>query len=71
MSITATELKNNLGKYLELALTEDIVVMKNGRAQAVLSSPYKTKTDILKSLRGCIPQDKTFEEMMDERTSKI
>lgn len=71
MSITATELKNNLGKYLELALTEDIVVMKNGKAQAVISSPYKTKVEILKSLRGCIPNDRTFEELMDERASEL
>ena len=71
MSITATELKNNLGKYLDLALSEDIIVLKNGKPHAVLSNPYKQKTDILKSLRGCIPCDQTFEEMMDERVSRI
>ena len=31
MQITATELKMNLGKYLDLVLTEDIWVSKNGR----------------------------------------
>ena len=31
MTITATELKNNLGKYLILAATEDIFITKNGR----------------------------------------
>lgn len=71
MSITATELKNNLGKYLELALVEDIVILKNGKPQAVLSSPRKSKKSDILSLRGCIPCDKTFEELMDERTSKI
>ncbi len=29
MAITATELKNNLGKYLILAATEDIFITKN------------------------------------------
>ena len=31
MSITATELKNNLGKYLLLSATEDIFITKNGK----------------------------------------
>ena len=31
MTITATELKNNLGKYLILAATEDIFITKNGK----------------------------------------
>lgn len=29
MSITATELKNNLGKYLLLSTTEDVFITKN------------------------------------------
>ncbi|MDY5699569.1 MAG: type II toxin-antitoxin system prevent-host-death family antitoxin, partial [Lachnospiraceae bacterium] len=31
MSITATELKINLGKYLMLAKTEDIYITRNGK----------------------------------------
>ena len=31
MSITATELKSNLGKYLLLAATEDIFITRNGK----------------------------------------
>ena len=34
MSITATELKNNLGKYLMLAATEDIFITRNGKVVA-------------------------------------
>ena len=37
MSITATELKSNLGKYLMLAATEDIFVTKNGKVVAKIS----------------------------------
>ena len=29
--ITATELKENLGKYLTLSLTEEVLVTKNGK----------------------------------------
>ena len=35
MSITATELKNNLGKYLLLSATEDIYITKNGKVVAI------------------------------------
>ena len=31
MSITATELKSNLGKYLLLAATDDISITRNGK----------------------------------------
>ena len=34
MSITATELKSNLGKYLLLAATEDIFITKNGKPKS-------------------------------------
>ena len=38
MSITATELKSNLGKYLLLAATEDIFITKNGYSDLVVMS---------------------------------
>ena len=38
MTITATELKNNLGKYLILAATEDIFITKNGYSDLVVMS---------------------------------
>lgn len=38
MTITATEFKKNLGKYLELAIKEDIVITKNGKRIAILKS---------------------------------
>lgn len=40
MSITATELKNNLGKYLQISATEDIFITKNGKVVAKLTNPY-------------------------------
>ena len=37
--ITATELKNNLMKYMELSLTEDVIVTKNGNVLTMLTNP--------------------------------
>jgi len=52
MTITATEFKKNLGKYMQLALNEDIYVTKNGTVFVKLSNPSKDKVDILDSLVG-------------------
>ena len=67
MSITATELKANLGKYLLLAATEDIFITKNGRIIAKLKSPYQNKLDVIDSLFGSIPDTITLEEARKEQ----
>ncbi|MCI8550872.1 MAG: type II toxin-antitoxin system prevent-host-death family antitoxin [Lachnospiraceae bacterium] len=67
MSITATELKANLGKYLLLAATEDIFITKNGRIIAKLTSPYQNKLDMIDSLFGSIPDTITLEEARKEQ----
>ncbi len=55
MLITATEFKNNIGKYLSLVDKEEIIITKNGKQIAKLTdieSGEKTLTD---SLIGIIP----------------
>jgi antitoxin (DNA-binding transcriptional repressor) of toxin-antitoxin stability system len=71
MSITATELKVNLGKYLLLAETEDIYITRNGKVVAKLSNPYQDRVDVAKSLFGVLPTDMTLEEAQEERRNKI
>ena len=66
MSITATELKSNLGKYLDQAATEDIYISKNGKIIAKITSPYKNKLDIVKELYGSIPNTVTLEDAQKE-----
>lgn len=71
MSITATELKMNLGKYLLLSQTEDIYITKNGKVVAKLTNPNQDRVDIAKSLFGIIPADVTVEEAREERLNEI
>ncbi len=71
MSITATELKANLGKYLLMAATEDVYVTRNGRTVAKLTSPYRNKLDTVNSLFGSIPADMTLEESKEERLNRV
>ena len=57
MSVTATELKNNLGKYLVLSATEDVFITKNGKVVAKLTNPYQDGVETAKSLFGILPID--------------
>lgn len=71
MSITATELKMNLSKYLLLAESEDIYITKNGKIVAKLSNPFQNRVDAVKSLLGVLPTDITLEEAREERLNRI
>lgn len=71
MSITATELKINLSKYLLLEETEDIYITRNGKVVAKLSNPYQDRVDTAKSLFGILSNDITLEEAREERLNRI
>ena len=71
MSITASELKNNLAKYLILAEKEDIYITKNGKIIAKLTSPFQDKLDVVNKLFGSIPSEISFEKAMEERLDSI
>ncbi len=67
MSITATELKNNLGKYLLLSAKEDVFITKNGKIVAKLTNPYQDRVEVAKSLFGILPENADIEISKEER----
>ncbi len=71
MSVTATELKENLSKYLLLAATEDVFITRNGKTIAKLTSPYQNKLDTVEKLFGSVPATMTWEEAREERLNEI
>lgn len=71
MSITATELKQNLGKYLLLAATQDIYITRNGKTIAKLVSPYQDRVDTVNALFGSVPDTMTPEEAREERLNSL
>ena len=71
MQVTATEFKLNLGKYLELVLTEDIWVTKNGKTVAKLINPNISAVDSISGvLAGKVPADLDRHTLREERLSK-
>ena len=71
MSITATELKQNLSKYLLLAEQEDVFITRNGKVVAKLTNPYQDRVDMAKSLFGILPKDISAEQAHKERLNRI
>lgn len=72
--ITATELKQNLKKYMELSLTEDVIVKKNNKVLTMLTNPLKQDEEVdfddaIAFLRGCLPPI-DYEAVLDEREMK-
>ncbi|MBP3869597.1 MAG: type II toxin-antitoxin system prevent-host-death family antitoxin [Faecalicoccus sp.] len=71
MSITATELKANLGKYLQLAATEDVYITQYGKIVAKLTNPFQNRVEIAESLFGILPQTMTLEEAKEDRIDEV
>ena len=71
MSITATELKANLGKYLLLAAKEDIYITQYGKVVAKLTNPFQDRVEIAELFFGILPQTMTLEEVKAERMSEV
>ena len=71
MNVTATELKENLSKYLKLSMTQDVFITKNGKVISKLTNPFQDKVDIVNSLVGVISDDISLEEAKCERIEKV
>lgn len=72
MTVTATEFKTNLGKYLEIVMDEDILITKNGKVIAQLSRPQVNKLAALRNIVGIVDAegDTTLDAIKDERLKR-
>ena len=72
MYVTATELKNNLGKYLELIKKDDsIVVTKNGEPIAMIVPFVQNKKAALDNLVGLVNDTGlTLEDLKSDRLAR-
>lgn len=70
--ITATELKNNLGYYLELSQKEPVYISKNGKTITCLFSNNE-QTNSFEDMRGCLASGddgKDYDEMLFEEIKR-
>ncbi len=66
MQITATELKGNLGKYLEKAANESVVITQYGKPVAKLVG-INDSTRLVDELFGSVPSTMTIDEALQGR----
>lgn len=71
MTVTATDLQNNFGKYLQAVLMGDeIVILKNGSEVARLISKERSVSFLTDSLTGILQNDYDEDSIRSERTAK-
>lgn len=71
MRVTATEFKMNMGKYIELASTENIIITRNGKDVALVTSVEGARRSELRSLQGIISDPNVSREAIrEERLGK-
>ena len=57
MQVSIAELETDAEKYIELAETQDIFIIKNGERVAKITSAKVDKRAAMKSIFGVIPAD--------------
>jgi len=71
MVITATELKANIGYYLNAISNGEVLISKNGKVVAKLSSAFQDKQFILDNLVGITANNPvSLEEAKKERLAR-
>ena len=71
MQVTATEFKLNFGKYLDLLLTEDIWITRNGKTVAKMINPNVSAVDSISGvLAGKVSPDVDRHSLKEERLSR-
>ena len=70
MHITSTEFKTNLGRYLDIVATEDIVITRNGRKIAKLVKEEDDTLSDMRSLFGILA-DSPLSKMNDKEIKGI
>ena len=71
MQDTATEFKMNFGKYLEMVVTEDIYITRNGKTVAKMVNPNVSSVDLISGiLAGKVPSNIDRHTIRDEKAGK-
>ena len=71
MVVTATEFKTNFGKYLDMVLTEDLFITRNGKTVAKVVNPQVSAVDSISGiLAGKVPEDLDRKSLREEQFEK-
>ncbi len=69
--VTATDVQNNFGKYLQYAMEQgEVVILRNGKRVARIISEEATVGYLTESLRGVLKQQYRDDDVKAARTAK-
>lgn len=69
--VTATDVQNNFGKYLQYAMEQgEVIILRNGKRVARLISEEATVGYLTDSLRGVLKQQYSDDDVKAARTAK-
>ena len=69
--ISISEFRNNIKHYSQLVKEDDILVVNNGKPIMKITDPMKDNIARMKSIKGILKTDKSFEEIMEEKLLDI
>lgn len=70
-TVTATEIQNNFGKYLQYVQSEgDVIILRNGKEVARLISGERTASFLTDSLVGVLKGNYDEKAIREERMKK-
>lgn len=70
-TVSASEFRQNFGKYMALVETQDFQITKNGRVIALWSNPHKDKLALVEKLAGSIHASIDLEHDQAERRDRL
>lgn len=70
-TVTATDIQNNFGKYLQsVQMGEEVIILRNGKEVARLISHEKSVSFLTDSLRGVLSNNYDDKSVRRERMKK-
>ena len=71
ITVTATDMQNNFGKYLQAVQTgNEVIILKNGKEVARLISKERTVSFLTDSLVGVLKKDYDEKAIREEMAAK-
>lgn len=71
MSISISEFKSDVERYITLAKTEDLYIRLDGEVVMKLTNTKSDRKKIAKLLLGAVPADITLEQSRDIKAEEI
>ncbi|MCL1922969.1 MAG: type II toxin-antitoxin system Phd/YefM family antitoxin [Propionibacteriaceae bacterium] len=70
MIVTATQFKQNLGRYLDLAASEDVYITRHGREAVRVTGPASERVALLDYIAGIARSNTSLDEARAERLAR-